>query len=239
MNQGVHTDLLRTLPKAPVIYDHNKCFTLCLANVRSLNTSSEELLVQLIENEVDLCVMTETWINNDNVRVAAIFKENGFNLINEQRVNRRGGGIGLLHKDNIKSSIIDKGEKSSFEYVVWNVEISKTEIFKILVVYRTPYSQAHPVTVSVFLEEFPELLGNLPAKLRDIMIMGDFNIDYHSNKYESRTYKDILETYGLQQHIPCATHESGSTIDHILTFPVCKYKIDVPSQYWKKIQITT
>ena len=47
----------------------------------------------------------------------------------------------------------------------------------VLGVYRPPYSTAHPVTVSKFLDGFLELYSIWQAHYKEILLIGDFNID--------------------------------------------------------------
>jgi exonuclease III len=46
----------------------------------------------------------------------------------------------------------------------------------LVIVYRTPYSAAHPVTTGVFLEEFSEFLESVVFCANHLLITGDFNI---------------------------------------------------------------
>lgn len=51
-----------------------------------------------------------------------------------------------------------------------------------------------------------------------LLIAGDFN--FHVDRLcdnDAKNFAEILQTYGLQQHVQVPTHESGHTLDLIIT----------------------
>ena len=87
----------------------------------------------------------------------------------------------------------------------------------VLGVYRPPFSTAHLVTVSMFLDEFPESYSTWQVHYKEIFLIGDFSIDMlDSDSWESRAYGDFIDKIGLVQAVKEPMHESGSCIDHIL-----------------------
>ena len=104
----------------------------------------------------------------------------------------------------------------------------------VLGVYRPPYSTAHPVTVSNFLDEFPELYSIWQAHYKEIILIGDSNIDIlNSDSWESRAYGDFKDTFGLVQVVKEPTHESGSCIDHIICNQDSAISVGEVKQGWK------
>ena len=71
----------------------------------------------------------------------------------------------------------------------------------------------------IWLEKFEKLLSNIQTVwFGPIVIAGDFNINLHSAHPSKATnmYLEILETYGLKQHISKATR-GKALIDHIIS----------------------
>ena len=102
-----------------------------------------------------------------------------------ERKNRSGGGVSLIYRRDIKVSCEEK-EYESFEYSLWRMQLGKQQLI-VLGVYRPPYSKAHPVTVSKFLDEFPEISSIWQAHYKEILVIGDFNINtLNSDSWESR-----------------------------------------------------
>ena len=72
--------------------------------------------------------------------------------------------------------------------------------------------------INNFSEVFEEQLTNVVKTNKEIIIFGDFNIDY--NKTDNRDFKSLLNIFGLNQLItePTRTTKTSSTlIDLIIT----------------------
>ena len=87
-----------------------------------------------------------------------------------------------------------------------------------VIVYRPPYSSLHPVSTSVFFDEFSQFLENVVMCPEALVISGDFNLhldDLRDN--DTKKFMDLLETFSLSQHVSGPTHLSGHTLDLIIT----------------------
>ena len=68
-----------------------------------------------------------------------------------------------------------------------------------VIVYRPPYSSLHPVSTSVFFDEFSQFLENVVMCPEALVISGDFNLhldDLRDN--DTKKFMDLLETFSLQ-----------------------------------------
>ena len=108
-------------------------------------------------------------------------------------------------------------ELRSFEYSEWDIK-SETDRIHLIIVYRTPYSDAHPVTTSVFFQEFSAFLQSAVFCSSHLLITGDFNIHMDEEAdTDAVRLREILESTGLKQHVTAPTHISGHTLDLIIT----------------------
>ena len=84
--------------------------------------------------------------------------------------------------------------------------------------YRPPHSSLHPVSTSVFFDEFSQFLENVVMCPEALFISGDFNL-HLDDLCDSDTKKcmDLVETFSLSQHVSGLTHLSGHTLDLIIT----------------------
>ncbi|XP_022791543.1 uncharacterized protein LOC111330846 [Stylophora pistillata] len=141
----------------------------------------------------------------------------GFKLLDQPRLGRTGGGLALLIKSGLDAKKMDGGERRSFEFFEWTLRYGSNSL-RIAVIYRIPYSQAHPVTTSVFFDEFITYLESIIMSPEPLLITGDFNIhvDVHTDSDASR-FQDLLSSMGLQQHVDKSTHISGHTLDLMIT----------------------
>ena len=83
----------------------NNKIKLAVANVQSLKPIEEEVLDYLVSANVDISVLTETWLqtsDSDNVWVSfSSLNNSNFHLSVSYRV-RRGGGLAIVHKRNLQ-----------------------------------------------------------------------------------------------------------------------------------------
>ena len=89
---------------------------------------------------------------------------------------------------------------------------------RLVIVYRPPYSAAHPVTSSTFFPEFSEYLESLVLSKVPICIYGDFNVHLDvSDDADTIAFADLLESLCLTQHVKSPTHVMGHILDLIIS----------------------
>ena len=105
----------------------------------------------------------------------------------------------------------------------------------IFIIYRPKYSESKPYTVFKFMKEFREFLGDRLNKIN--MLAKDFNFHMEYEKgNEHLAVQDLLESSGLIQHVDCPTHQSGHTLDLIITKD--KYTFSILEPVDKSISLT-
>ena len=117
-----------------------------------------------------------------------------------------------IHVSNISS-----GSKSSFEFAEYFLS-NESLRFRLVIVYRPPYSSNHPVTISTFLEEFAVYLESIILSSEPLCLTGDFNV-HVDDPYDSsaRCFRELLESMSLTQHGNVLTHDQGHTLDLVIT----------------------
>ena len=130
---------------------------------------------------------------------------------------KSGGGTGIIFREKFKVRCVDGTQRESFETSEWNVTAQGTTT-KLIIVYRPPNSETHPVPPSVFFREFSHYLENVVLCPEVLVISSDFNFhidDPFDN--DAKKFGDLLETFGLIQHLSFPTHISGHWLDLIIT----------------------
>ena len=96
-------------------------------------------------------------------------------FLHHNRSGHKGGGTGLLFRENIDVSKIDAGEKTSFEFSEWS---SNTNSFRarLSIIYRPTYSNLHPVSLKTFFDDFASYMKSIILTSEPLIITGDFNI---------------------------------------------------------------
>ena len=71
----------------------------------------------ILDNKIDLCIVTETWLKEiDTVSIAALCPPGYFFKSFPRQTNRPGGGTGAMFKTNFNVLLLNGGEKKSFEF---------------------------------------------------------------------------------------------------------------------------
>ena len=105
----------------------------------------------------------------------------------------------------------------SFEFSEW-ILISGSARIRLAIVYRSPYSTKHPVTIFWFVSEFSQYLESFVLCTEPILLCGDFNIqvDVQDNP-NVESFLDLIDSLGLVQHVHFATHVQGHILDLVIT----------------------
>lgn len=143
--------------------------------------------------------------NDDAVR-AEIFP-NGYTFTGHNRIGRRGCGTGLMFRDSLGVKKVDgKFEFESFEFSEWLITGNSSNV-RLVIIYRPPYSDDHPVTVTTFRAEFAMYMESALLTKARLVIVGDLiylilNIYVHDKvNSDALNFLDVLESLGLQQHV--------------------------------------
>jgi hypothetical protein len=153
----------------------------------------------------DILGVSETWLNN-KLKDTDIASKEEYLIHRKDRTNRKGGGVMLMVKANIKSKRRDDLESMAQEHnEIIAVELEPEPNNKIIVLtaYR---SQQDPY--EHFLTNFENTLQNcVTNNFNKILIIGDFNyskIKWHPSldkklPQHCREFMHVLSGYGLKQ----------------------------------------
>ena len=141
----------------------------------------------------------------------------GYKLLQYPRFGRTGGGIALLLKETVDARKVDSGEHRSFEFGEWILKYGSSKL-RVVGIYRIPYSAAHPVSTSVFLNEFPAYLESVVMSPEPLLITGDFNIHVNvPGDSDATRFQELPSSMGLKQQVEKPTHISGHMLDLFIT----------------------
>ena len=201
---GVNFNNLISIQPAGVIQAvHSDLFRFALLNTRSIRKNAIFLKGYVVENQIDLLAITETWLDLNNQQTANIINELcplGFAFMHIPRMNNRGGGVGLLYNKRYKIEKQDVTSFLSFEHMEVLLRTSVT-VLRIGVLSAT-----------MFFNEFPILLERLAVACGHLLLTGDFNfhVDDRTDSLASR-FLDLLDSHNLIQHVSGPTHEDNHT----------------------------
>jgi len=200
--------------QCPIVKKHLR---ICCLNARSIKNKTADFVCYAASTGADIFTCTETWLTERDMTKRAEITLPGFKLFDQPRLGRTGGGLALLMKNEIDARKIDGGERRSFEFFEWILRYGSNSL-RIVTIYRKPYSQAHPVTTSVFFDEFTTYLESIIMSTEPLLITGDFNIHVDTpDDADASRFIELLSSMGLEQHVDKSTHLSGHTLDLMIT----------------------
>ena len=190
--------------------------------MRSLKNKDQSLLSYLKQENINVFLITESWIKNDDDDKiwlkASCLNRNGYKINNVGRpTTHKGGGIAIVTHETMKVALLNTKQMKFFEYALWRIEYNNEKL-DILRIYHPPPSEINQHTIKNFTDEFLELYVELATIYKNFIIAGDFNIQINNKENpEIEQFIKMMETLGLKQTVDFPTHNSGNTIDLIFT----------------------
>ncbi len=148
------------------------------------------------------------------------------------RLHNKAGGLGILHHANLKATVKNKGNHTSYQYMDMYIPCG-TQSTRLLLIYRPPYHhKSNPVPITTFFREFSTHMEAFLPVPQNVCIVGDFNIhmdmlDVSEDSISTDSarqswrnachFNDLLQSFGLKQHVVGPTHRSGHTLDLVIT----------------------
>ncbi|XP_068675499.1 uncharacterized protein [Montipora foliosa] len=192
-----------------------RCVQFCVLNVRSIKNKTMAVKDFVVDQDIDILALTETWLrpgNIDNVEIRTLCPT-GYRFLHVPTDHSRGGGVGLLFKDTLQ---INSHITDTFKiFELMDIHFRTLQFIRVLLIYRPPDNSS----TMLFLEEFSLLLEQIMAESTGhLLICGDFNVhvDDPCIIYANR-FNEILESCNLKQLVTGAAHSNGHTLDLVIS----------------------
>ena len=208
---------------------------MCLLNSRSVKNKAPQIMDYILENDLDIMALTETWLRPGTIDEAVIGEmvPPGYNFFHEPRSTGRGGGVGIITRDTIKTTT-ETLHSSYHTFECLQIKaISTSMTYRIFTIYRPPPSDKNTLTTTDFLEDFGNFLSDVILSTGKLIIAGDFNLHLEkTDETDVKKFINLLTTFGLNQLVTGPTHSSNHTLDAIITrnseMPVHDLLVDDP-----------
>ena len=161
------------------------------ANTRSIVNKIKEINTVIIENNIDIIIINESWLknyipNNYILRNFNIFRRDG---------DSRGGGVFIAIKDNYKCT--QRFIESDFEDIFVGISMKNMRMI-VSTLYRPPN---YNINFNEYLKSRFDILENTRYDM--ICFCGDLNINFTENNLminsEAKALKQLFLFYGLEQ----------------------------------------
>ena len=95
----------------------------------------------IIENKVDACVVTETWLKeHDSIWISnSELQKNNYIIKVANRNKRQGGGLAMTCRSGYRVKECSKGINQTFENAIWQLHQNNISL-TVLAIYHPPYS---------------------------------------------------------------------------------------------------
>ena len=108
-------------------------------NCLSVRNKVPTVLKYLKDNDIDICMLQETWLNKGDSSVMQEIKDHGYNIISQRRLRGDvGGGVAILFKPHLVVRKCKPVRYESFEYICCTVH-TRNKTFRIVNIYRLQY----------------------------------------------------------------------------------------------------
>ncbi|KAL2096367.1 hypothetical protein ACEWY4_008515 [Coilia grayii] len=198
--------------------DENKKVKVGLLNVRSLNNKSEPICALITERALEVFLLTETWLNSRNADdlLRAACPPN-FCFYHQDRAVGRGGGVANLFSEEFQHALIRGCAEKTFECLAVHLQHADWNRPVLCInVYRPPGGSLR--TFLEFYNAFVRVFQDISSDYACILMTGDFNLHFEkANRISNIIFKIFLMRFGLVQHVMEPTHQSGHTLDLVLT----------------------
>ena len=193
-------------------------------NARSIHNKTAAIRDWISFTKLKLAAVVKTWHDSRDCPDLIACAPPGFHYI--ERAQPRSvsvasdvsehsnhGGVCLFFHRTLHAKRVVLVDYKSFEYVA--VYITGLSMTLLAIVLYRPGSQSVSVQ---FFDEFANLLERTVTYASSLIIAGDVNIhlDDAANPATSK-FMDILDSYGLAQHVTGATHHAGHCLDFLIT----------------------
>lgn len=180
-------------------------------NARSLNGLKLDHVRTVFEkSNIDIICVSETWFQEDVSDLHYNIK--GYKMFHNDRKGRKGGGVAIYCKDNLKAKLINKSLNCEVEFI--NVEVCDN-VTKILV--SCVYNPNKNFSLEPYFSDFSDYVIDYDF----YVTCGDFNINILNEDRNANVLCDLVNSVGLSfvnENLPTRFSHNchPSLIDYIL-----------------------
>ena len=183
-----------------------------LINARSVCNKITYLRDYIDSRDLDIIGFVETWLVKDNMADVTLLTKPGYEMVHFPRLDRRGGGVGIMYKSTFSHISTKQIISEAFEGLKVILKHPDGNTIRVVIIYRPPASP-----IDALLDDLSNVLLDSSSHKDETIIAGDFNIHCNQRSRDFGDVMDLLETNGYKQHVTQSTHVSGNTLDLVIT----------------------
>ena len=182
-----------------------------LRNCRTVTKETQEIQIKLTNNNLDVCVLTETWIKEDDNITPTRLCQKGYKCLSISRPDITGGGIAIVFKKDLNVTKACTTTYLTMEMATFRININN-HVINLVTIYRPP-----DTNILDFCYEFTDILRQHINQSGELVLMGDFNIAVNRPlDPDPSTFLDIPDSFNLVNKIKEPTHQLSNILDLII-----------------------
>jgi len=148
-----------------------------LINARSICNKLPDLHYLLDNEQVDILLITETWLRND-ISNTTVINNRRLSIFRKDRINSLGGGVCIITNDNtVKAVNVPIAQSFSDSDIVCIDIVNSDQPLRIICCYRPPSSDTDSVSVES-MNRIVKCLEILCDTDSTVVLAGDFNLPF-------------------------------------------------------------
>ena len=205
-NNVILPSTVNRLCKRTIYYRH------ATVNCSSIVNKTSDFKVELMEHNLDVCALTETWIREGDDTTTIQLCPDGYSSVSIPRDGRIGGGIAIVHRSDITLRSKSVYNYQTMECADFLLDFQNM-LVNLCVIYRPP-----DTSIVSFCDDLMDYQERNVTSLGKMIIVGNVNI--HTNKVQhpdTALFQETLDGLGLRDHVDFATHCLGNSLDAVIT----------------------
>ena len=196
----IHNSLLPTLAYRADLHS-------ALINCRPVVNKTQEIQLELVNNSLDLCILTKTCNKEWNTITPTRLYPNSYKSLSISRQDGVGSGIAIVYKSDLNISIASSQPFKTMESLCFSISTGN-RLINLITIYRPPDSN-----VLEFCNELAKLLETNINLSGELILLGDFNIAVNKPLDAGpASFLDVLHGFNLINRVDKPTHRLCNTL---------------------------
>ncbi len=191
----------------------NNTLRAAFLNIRSVREKQEIIKDYIAQKRIDVLFLAETWLyQKEDPKLAPV----GYKFRSKPRLNKTGGGLGILYRENMNIKFPKCQRYNSMETQECVISEGNVSI-RFVSVYRAESGEGNEYKMSEFYDECTRMLSFYQKFQNETVFCGDYN--FHMNKPwkdDVKKFNEILDIFDKHNIIEEPTHEKGNTLDLVI-----------------------
>ena len=139
--ESLHKNFSGRFDKSSISLQHSRNnVSFSLINARSVCKKITYLRDYIDSRDLDIIGFVETWLVKDNMADVTLLTKPGYEMVHFPRLDRRGGGVGIMYKSTFSHISTKQITSEAFEGIKVILKYPDGNTIRVVIIYRPPAS---------------------------------------------------------------------------------------------------